>query len=147
MIKKQLRAILLSVIAIFISNISMSQDKVITNSQIPAEIQHFVKTHFAQHTIVRAEINKEGLQKEYEIKLNDRTQLEFNSKYQIIKIDADTALPQSVIPAKLQSYIKTNYPQNHITEWELDNKVQEIKLNNGIKLEFSKQGDFKRIDR
>ncbi|MBX3106913.1 MAG: PepSY-like domain-containing protein, partial [Bacteroidetes bacterium] len=92
-------------------------------------------------------INKEGLQKEYEIKLNDRTQLEFNNKYQIIKIDADTALPQSVIPAKLQSYIKTNYPQNHITEWELDNKGQEIKLNNGIKLEFSKQGDFKRIDR
>ncbi|HRV52359.1 MAG TPA: PepSY-like domain-containing protein [Bacteroidia bacterium] len=147
MIKKQFRGILLSVVAIFISNISMSQDKVMTNSEIPAEIQHYVKTHFAQHTIARAEINKEGLQKEYEIKLNDRTQLEFNNKYQIIKIDADTALPQSVIPAKLQSYIKTNYPQNHITEWELDNKGQEIKLNNGIKLEFSKQGDFKRIDR
>ena len=147
MIKKQFRGILLSVVAIFISNISMSQDKVMTNSEIPAEIQHYVKTHFAQHTIARAEINKEGLQKEYEIKLNDRTQLEFNSKYQIIKIDADTALPQSVIPAKLLSYITTNYPQNHITEWELDNKVQEIKLNNGIKLEFSKQGDFKRIDR
>lgn len=146
MIKKQFRGILLSVVAIFISNISMSQDKVMTNSEIPAEIQHYVKTHFAQHTIARAEINKEGLQKEYEIKLNDRTQLEFNSKYQIIKIDADTALPQSVISAKLQSYIKTNYPQNHITEWELDNKGQEIKLNNGIKLEFSKQGNFKRVD-
>lgn len=146
MIKKQLRAILLSVVAMFISNISMSQDKVMTNSEIPSEIQLFVKTHFAQHTIVRAEINKEGLQKEYEIKLNDRTQLDFNNKYQIIKIDADTALPQSVIPAKLLSYIKTNYPQNHITEWELDNKGQEIKLNNGVKLEFSKQGDFKRID-
>lgn len=146
MIKKQIRVILLSVVTLFISNISMSQDKLITNSQIPAEIQHYVKTHFPQHNIVRAELNKEGLQKEYELKLNDRTKLEFNNKYQIIKIDADTALPQSVIPAKLLSYIKTNYPQNHITEWELDNKGQEIKLNNGVKLEFNKQGDFKRID-
>ena len=78
--------------------------------------------------------------------LSDQISLEFNRKNQIIDIDGKTALPNSVIPEKIRQYVTANYPTNVITDWELDDRNQQIQLDNGLDLEFTMNGDFIRID-
>ena len=55
-------------------------------------------------------------------------------------------MPNSVIPEKILQYVTTNYPTNFITDWELDDKNQQVQLDNGLDLEFKMNGDFLRID-
>lgn len=85
---------------------------------------------------------------EYEVKLDNAIELEFNSKNQVkeIKSRSGIKLPDSVIPPSILSYVKANYRQNSIVEWELKKKKQEIELENGIELEFDLNGKFLRID-
>jgi hypothetical protein len=42
--------------------------------------------------------------------------------------------------------VKTNYPNNVINDWELDDGIQKVELDNSIDLEFSQKGEFLRID-
>ncbi len=126
---------------------TFAQDRVITVSEIPEAIHTYIKTHFPNQTIVKAEIDVEWTKEEYEIKLNDRTELEFDSKFQIKKIDGKGELPSTVIPLEISNYVKANYPDNVITDWELNRKHQEVELNNGLELEFTLEGEFIRIDR
>ncbi len=124
----------------------IAQDRVIPNSEIPAAINTYVQTHFPDQTIVLTELDTDGLSKEYDLKLSDKTELTFNRKYQIKKIDGMTALPESVIPTDIKAYVSVNYPNNVITDWETERKRQEVKLDNGIELEFTLNGKFVRID-
>lgn len=142
---KKIKSVILLVI--FIMPITLfAQDRIIQNSEIPVAIQNYIKTHFPDRTIVKAEIDMEGTKKEYEIKLDNKTELEFNRKYQIKKIDGKSALPASVIPPAINEYVKTHYPNNVITDWEIEWNHQEVKLDNGIELEFNLKGRFIRID-
>ncbi len=127
---------------------AFGQETIISGSEIPTEIQNYIKAHFAGQTIVKAEIDIDvaGLSKEYEIKLSDKTELEFNKDKQITKIDGKSALPESVIPQSILSYVQSNYPNSVITDWETEWNHQEVKLDNGIELEFTKEGAFIRID-
>lgn len=125
---------------------TFAQERIIPNDKIPSAIQQYVKTHFPSHTIVLAELEVEGVSKEYEVKLNDKTELKFDKKFEVFKIDGTVALPESVIPEAIRQYVKKHYPNNFITDWEKEWKHQEVKLDNGIEIEFTLKGNFIRID-
>ena len=133
-------------VALSVSLISCAKEKVIPVSQLPVEIKTYISTHFPSNTIVQVVKDLDGLTKTYDVMLSDQISLEFNRKNQIIDIDGKTALPNSVIPEKIRQYVTANYPTNVITDWELDDRNQQIQLDNGLDLEFTMNGDFIRID-
>ena len=61
-------------------------------------------------------------------------------------MEGNEALPDSVIPSAILSYVQDNYPSEFIKNWNLEKTVQEIKLSNDITLEFDRNGNFLRID-
>ncbi len=125
---------------------SYGQDKVIPYAEVPASIQSYIKMHFNNVTVLQAEIDYEGLTKEYDIVLNDGTKLDFDRKNRIKSIKGKSKLPSSVIPVKIQTYVQGKYPDNHIVKWETERSHQSVELNNGLELEFNKKGNFLRID-
>ncbi|WP_286405649.1 PepSY-like domain-containing protein [Myroides marinus] len=44
------------------------------------------------------------------------------------------------------NYVNTNYIEATITKIEKEARRYEVKLSNGLELEFSKDGKFKKID-
>jgi len=82
----------------------------------------------------------------YDIYLNGNIELEFNNEYEIIEIDGRAQLPDSVIPSAILDYVAQNYPNNFITDWDLERDHQQIELDNGLDLEFTMTGEFIRID-
>ncbi|HPW90158.1 MAG TPA: PepSY-like domain-containing protein [Paludibacteraceae bacterium] len=133
-------------LTLMISLASCANEEVIPAAKLPAEVQTYISTHFPTHTILQAVVDIDGFTKTYDILLSDRVKLEFNRKGQVIDIDSETALPDSVIPEKIRQYVAANYPASVIVGWELEDRHQQVKLNNGLDLEFTMSGDFLRID-
>ena len=126
--------------------ISCEKEEILPLTDIPSEISNYVSTHFPENPIIQAIKDTDGFELTYDITLEGGFFIEFNRKKEVIDIEGLTKLPDSVIPAKLLEYATTNYPENYIIGWELDDRNQQIKLENGLELEFNMNGDFLRID-
>lgn len=81
---------------------------------------------------------------EYEVKLNDKTELDFNQDFQLIEGDSKLGLPLSVLPKKIVDYISQNQPNVAVKEWEIKPYGQKTELTNGVDLYFDKDGNFVR---
>lgn len=114
--------------------------------EVPSAVQSYISTHFPSAKIQRAVKEEERSEKELKVTLDNGVYLKFNGKNEIVDIESKTALPQSVIPAKIWNYVEANYPNAFILEWELDGNTQDVDLNTGVQLEFNLNGDFIRID-
>jgi hypothetical protein len=132
--------------ALVLTLTSCDKEELIPTSDLPSDITSYISTHFPNNSIVQVIKDKDGLTKTYDVLLSESISLEFNRKNEIIDIDGVNQLPNSVIPEKTLQYVITNYPVNFITDWELDDKNQQVELNNGLDLEFNMKGDFLRID-
>jgi|SRR5699024_2101601 len=130
----------------FIFFTSCDKDKVLPSSEIPEEISNYISTHFPDNTIQQVTKEKDDFVVTYDVLLDGNFSLEFNRKKEIIEIDGTTKLPDSVIPEKILQYVATHYPDNFITDWELEDKHQQVGLDNDLDLEFSMEGEFIRID-
>lgn len=113
---------------------------------LPSKIQNYVNTHFPDNEVLQVMEDKEGFSKKYDLTLSGAISLEFDKDNNISQIDGLTKLPDSVIPAKIRSFVLENHPSNLIIAWELDDKNQQVKLDNRLDLEFNMKGDFLRID-
>lgn len=137
---------LLNIIFVFAALTSCQKEKVIPATDLPSEVTDYVTTHFPNNQIIQSTEDKDGFTKTYDVLLDGNISLEFNRKKEIIDIKSLSELPNSVIPTKIKSYVETNYPNNVIIGWGLDDKNQEVELDNGVGLEFNMNGDFLRID-
>ncbi|MBW7952687.1 MAG: PepSY-like domain-containing protein [Chitinophagales bacterium] len=137
---------LMLILFLSISFLGFGQDRIIPYSEVPAKIQGYIKNHFPSYKVIQSKVDYEGLTKEYEITLNDSIKLEFDDKNNIKSIEAKSKLPESVIPLSIREYLKNNYPNNFIIEWELKRSYQSIELDNKVELEFTLKGNFIRID-
>lgn len=138
-----------SIVALALSAIvliSCDSEKVLTASEIPGEITEYVSTHFPNNNLLQVVKDVDGLTTTYDVTLSDNITLEFNRNKEITDIDGNTQLPESVIPTEISQYVATNFPNNVITDWELEDRHQQVGLDNGTDLEFSMNGEFIRID-
>ncbi|HCZ37781.1 MAG TPA: hypothetical protein DHV26_17815 [Cytophagales bacterium] len=135
---------LLALVATFL--VACSDEEIIPSSELPSSIKDYVSTHFPANEIIQVVKDRDGFSKSYDVILAGSISLEFNKKNNITEISSISQLPDSVIPEKIRQHTATNFPDNVIIGWELDDRNQQVKLNNGLELEFTKSGDFLRID-
>lgn len=128
------------------------KDEILPESEMPTTVKEYVSTHFPDHGIIQAIKHTDGLELSYHVTLQDGFYLEFNRDEEVVEISGITKLPDTVIPAKILDFVQTNYSQNFIVQWEIDDsfefdgKKQEVELDNSLTLEFNESGDFIRID-
>lgn len=138
------KIILLAILPLLFA--SCEKEEIITDNDIPSEILSYTDNHFPENPIMQVVKDSDGWELSYDITLDGGFFLEFNRKKEVTDIEGLSMLPNSVIPAKLLTYVETNYGENFIIGWELDDRNQQIKLDNGLELEFNMKGDFLRID-
>lgn len=104
---------------------SLFADSLINPSNLPQNIQDFIKTHYANINITKAEKDWDS----YEIKLSNGAELDFTKSGELKEIDAKyEPIPDSIL-AELTKAAK---------ESQKDAKLMEIEKEwNGYKLKFS----------
>lgn len=144
--KKSIKTLGLSAAMLALVLTGCADDKIVTENDLPEEISTYISNNFPDNEVAQVTVDQEAFSKKYAVILKDNIKLEFDSKNNITDIDANAALPDNVIPAEILAYVNANYPNNVITDWELEDKHQQVKLDNGLTLEFSLAGEFLRID-
>lgn len=144
--KKSIKTLGLSAAMLALVLTGCADDKIVTENDLPEEISTYISNNFPDNEVAQVTVDQEAFSKKYAVILKDNIKLEFDSKNNITDIDANSALPDHVIPAEILAYVNANYPENVITDWELEDKHQQVKLDNGLTLEFSLAGEFLRID-
>lgn len=138
---------LIGAFALIFSLSVQAQTQLIGLDQTPAQIQDYVRQHFPQQQIIKLEKEVDLSGVEYEVKLDNRVKLEFDGQFGIKEIESKMALPESVIPEAVRTYVGANYPNSLIVEWKKKRNGQKIELSNDIELYFDSNGQFLRADR
>lgn len=113
--------------------------KPIAVSQLPAVSQQVIKSHFAGKKVAMAKQETGLLDKNYEVVFTSGEKVEFDKKGNWKEIDCKlSAVPAKLIPAKIASYLKSNYPGVKVLKLEKGNNEYEVNLANGMEITFNK---------
>lgn len=111
---------------------------------LPEQAVQFINTHFPDNKIVKIEFEDD--ENEYEVKLSNGYEIEFDLKGEWTEIESDyNPLPKSIIdllPTDALTYIATKYPRRAIIKIERHNTDYEVELSNSKELIFNKNGKF-----
>lgn len=132
----------------FVAFSSCEQESVVDENSLPTKAQEYLTTHFQGIPVIQVVRDVDGLSKSFDVYLENGIELVFkrNGDVKSVESKKHEELPASVIPAKILTYVQTNHAPHFIISWELDDARQDVELSNGMDLQFSKAGDFIRID-
>ncbi len=146
---KIITRIVLSVIVILAVALPTKADTYSINREdLPKAAQEFVSKHFGKTRVSMIKTDKHLLKKtDYDVKLVNGTKIEFNNAGEWTSVDCKTReVPSAIIPNKIKTYVKKNFPETIIVSIEKNTTNYEIELNDGIEIKFDRLGNFKSID-
>ena len=144
--KKFLAIITLIVLAIAPA---IARDRVVRDeSVLPAEAKTLIKKHFPNVKINHIKIDDHTFGgADYDVILNNGTELDFNSKGALEEIDCGMdAVPASLVPKPIGEFVAGTYPGQKIVSLSFGRSKYEVELSNGTELEYDRNGRFLRID-
>ncbi len=125
-----------------------AQESIISNNELPRAAQKFIEDNFSNSSIDYIKMDKETFSTDYKVKFTNGVEIEFDSKGEWMEVDGNkTNIPTGFIQKSILTYVKAKFPNAQIIKIEKSRfGKQEVKLSNGLELEFNSKGEFKRID-
>lgn len=123
-------------------------DVIITKKDLPTISQQFIDKYFAgiEISYVKKEVEVLVI-KSYDVILTNGVKLEFNNKGEWTSVDCKKSeVPSEIILPAILQYVKTNFPSNSIVEISKSVFGYDVDLNNGLEIQFNKEGKFRSID-
>lgn len=138
----------LPVLFLFAAMSANAQETVITKNQLPQAAQQFISNNFPKNIVDFVIADKEIISTDYKVKFKEGTEIEFDSDGNWTEVDGNrTVIPTAFIQKSILTYVKEKFPNTQIEKIEKGRfGKQEVKLSNGLELEFNSEGKFKRID-
>lgn len=122
-------------------------DRSIRTDQLPEKAKLFIQEHFKGIDVSYAKMETELFSKSYEVIFVNGAKAEFNKNGEWKEVEHKyEAIPESIIPKKILNYVNTKHTGKKIVEINKDSKDYEIKLSNGIEIEFDLNCNFKKYD-
>ena len=125
---------------------SMADDGYVVGiQQLPAGAQEVMTKYFADKTVLT--ILKE--RDEYEVIFNNGEKIEFNKKGEWTEVSCHTTqVPDILIPDPIKARIKADFANSKIVKIDRsrNGKKYEVKLSNGLEVEFDKKFNIIKVD-
>lgn len=117
-------------------------------NDLPKEAQITLSRHFPKAGVSHIKIEKHTFGgTEYDVILVNGAEIEFDSEGKWTEIDCGhEAVPAELILKPIRNYVAKNYKGLKIVKISVERSKYEIELSNGRDLEFSRAGEFLRID-
>ena len=136
-------------IMLLIVSVACARDRVTQDvSVLPTEARDMIKIHFPKSMISYLKVDKPLFRTEgYEVRLSDGTELEFNTKGQWTEVECHPlSVPSGIIPESIRKYFGRYYGDQKVTKIKHNRRGYELKLSNGLEVEFDNMGNFLRLD-
>lgn len=141
---------ILFLIALVVGSMQLAMaDDVVTRdvNQLPLAARELIDKQFSHRKVDFIKIERDLFEETtYEVKLDDGTELEFNSKGGWVEINVkNDDVPSEFIPEAIQEYMKDHYKGEKIVKIERDRRGYELTLENGLEVDFDKFGKFLKL--
>ena len=131
--------ITLSAVIVSLTTALADNDHPVQLNQLPQQAQTFLNSHFKGGKIAMVTTERDWLSKEYNVIFANGDKIEFDSEGKWENIECRRAyVPQSAIPTAITRYLDENYPDEKVTEIDLDLRGYDVELTNGLEVKFSK---------
>ena len=122
-------------------SVKADDDRVITYQQLPQNAQEFLKQHFSKLVPLVVTMDWD----DYTIMYETGEKIEFNKQGEWKDIDCRAShVPAVLIPQQIKSSVQQSFPGTTIIKIDRNRRGYEVKLNNGLEVEFSR--NFQVID-
>ena len=138
------KLIILSVLGLLLGlNAKAQDDRIISLDQLPQNAKEFLVKHFPDKTPI---LLKEDWD-DYEVVYPNGEKVEFLKNGEWKKVDCRlTAVPAVLVPQQIKDQAQALYPGSIITKIKKERYGWEIKLNNGLEIDFNPQFVITDID-
>ena len=135
--------ILLALLLTMCMPMMADNDRVITFDQLPQTAQTLLKTHFADKVPLVITVDWD----DYKVMYQSGEKVEFDKKGNWKDLDCKvSAVPTALIPEQIKNHVKATFPGTTIIKLDRDRRGYDVKLNNGLELEYNKQFQVVDID-
>lgn len=144
------KKIMLMILAVAgISTVAMAKDVYERSASVLPKAAQTVLAKNFDSKVNLVKIDREyGRIKDYEVILNDGTEVTFDRKgiWENIEVASSKSVPISLIPASIVKYINEKVPGQVIVGIEKESYGYEVELANGLEYKFNHKGQFIRYD-
>ena len=121
--------------------------KPVAFENVPEALQEEVQKYFMPLEIQLVTVKKVAPRKfEYTFTMEEGTQLKYTNKAQLLEIENKEGITLTLVPEKIQAYVRDIFPNATITKYEVELGKKVIELNNEMTLVFTKRDKFVRIE-
>lgn len=139
------KSILMVLVLVLTMSMAMmaDNDRVISFDQLPPQAQTLLKTHFAEKVPLIVTVDWD----DYTVMYQSGEKLEFDKKGNWKNINCKTsAVPSVLIPEQIKASVEQTFPGASVIKIDRDRRGYDVKLNNGMELEFNKKFQMVDID-
>ena len=124
-----------------------ADDRPVTLSQLPVAAQTFIKTNFPADKLSYATKDDDIIRPDYNVVLVSGVRISFDNSGALEKIEVgNNAMPENLIPVQIREFVKANYPEARISEYEVERRHYDLKLSNRLELKFDRNFTLVGID-
>lgn len=127
-----------------VASVAARDSYVHDDSVLPAAAKKVIDDNFKSKVSI-VKVDRDLDRKiEYEVILTDGTEISFDrhGNWENIEVNKNKSVPSSMIPAKIQYYVRTSQRRHKIIGIEKERNGYDVLLSNGVDLKFDKRGDF-----
>jgi hypothetical protein len=139
---KKILLVLMALILMGSAAYAANRKRTIDPESLPKPAIELIQKHWPSCVIDQAYIDG----KEYEVLLSDGTIIEFDSKGIWKEMKCTDGLPVTLVPGYITRYIVGRYPKQLIIDCEKMRGGYEVKLTNGLEIQFDLQGRVTHVD-
>lgn len=138
-----MKKILTAMSVVLISIACAADDRPVVFEQLPAPAKEFINANYPGEKISYTVVDDDLIRPDYTVRLANGVEIQFDNSGALEKISARTGVPASVVPVQIADYVKSNYPEAVITDYEIGRREYDVELSNGLELKFN--GKFRII--
>ena len=142
-----MKKVLFAIVCLFALSTQTFADRPVEKSQLPVNVQEFVKKQVPGVEVSYAKQDNDWFEKDYTVVLTNGDKLEFTSKGEWKELDCEhNQVPEGIIPAPIRKYVSENQKGQRIVEIKKERRHYDVKLSNKLEMEFSLDGKLLRFD-
>lgn len=140
-------ALVALLISAFVTGVFARGKQPVAFENVPEDVKEEIQKNFLPADIQLITVKKVAPRRfEYAFKMNDETEIKYNNRGELIKVENDKGIKTLLVPEKMQKYVRETFPNATITKYEVALGKKVLELNDEMTLVFTKQGKFVRIE-
>ena len=139
-----MKKIIFAMSVVLISMACVAEDRPLVYEQLPAPAKEFINANYPGEKVSYVVVDDDVIKPDYTVRLANGVEIQFENSGALEKISARTGVPAAVVPVQIADYVKANFPDAVVVEYEIGRRDFSVDLSNGLELRFN--GKFKLVE-